>query len=257
MIAGKFRGQKEFDKWPAARPASAAHPLPMNTSAVTHLSSAASPPATAVVSKAATAAALVLLLSVPARAATTLVYDNMVPVSTIHNGRENDVNAPNWLHADGMQFASAATFNKLTWHGIRAGNPESFRLRIYPMDGSAPAMNPMIDLSLGLVTRLDSGYRDPYQSVIYAYSAEFGDQTLAAGSYAISIFNDSNDGVPWLWAVGNNRDGSFMILKGETAWRNATGAPEFAFTLSQVPEPGAIGLLAVVVPFVLSCRRRR
>jgi hypothetical protein len=227
----------------------------MNTPAVTHPSSAASPPATAVVSRVAAAAAL-LLLSVPARAATTMVYDNMVPVSTISNGRENDVNAPNWLHADGIQFASAATFNKLTWHGIRAGNPESFRLRIYPMAGNVPAMNPMIDLSLGLVTRLDSGYRDPYQSVIYSYSAEFGDQTLAAGSYAISIFNDSNDGVPWLWAVGNNRNGSFMILNGDAAWSNVTGGPEFSFTLSQVPESGALGLLAAVVPLVLSRRRR-
>jgi len=208
-----------------------------------------------VVQKLAAAAASLLFLSAPARAATT-VYDNMVPVSRISNGRENDVNAPNWLHADGFQLATAATFNMLTWHGIRAGNPESFRLRIYPMAGNVPAMNPTIDLSVGLVIRSDSGYRDPYQSIIYSYSAEFADQTLAAGSYAISIYNDSNDGVPWLWGVGNNRNGSFMILKGDTAWRNVTGAPEFSFTLSQVPESGSVALLVAAVPVILSRRRR-
>jgi len=203
-----------------------------------------------------TAAALLLFLVAPARAATT-VYDNMVPVSTISNGRENDPDAPNWRHADGFQFASPTTFNKVTWHGIRGFSPDRFRMKIYNMSGNVPAMNPFIDLALGLVTRFDSGYRDPYQSVIYSYAAEFPDQSLAAGSYAISIVSDTaGDGVPWIWAVGNNRNGSFMILKGDTAWRNVTGAPEFSFTLVQVPEPGTAVLLAALVPFALFRRRR-
>lgn len=227
----------------------------MNSSADTTATACTPRPEIPVVQKLAAAAASLLFLFAPARAATT-VYDNMVQVSRIHNGRENDVNAPNWLHADGFQLATAATFNMLTWHGIRAGNPESFRLRIYPMAGNVPAINPTIDLSVGLVIRSDSGYRDPYHSIIYSYSAEFGDQTLAAGSYAISIYNDSNDGVPWAWAVGDDRNGSFMILKGDTAWSNVTGGPEFSFTLSQVPESGSVVLLVAAVPVILFRRRR-
>lgn len=203
-----------------------------------------------------TAAALLLLHAAPSQAATT-VYDNMVPVSTIHNGRENDPDAPNWLHADGFQFASPTTFNQVTWHGIRAFSPDHFRLKIYNMNGSVPAMTPIINLPLDLVTRLDSGYRDPYQSAIYSYAAGFPDQSLAAGSYAISIVSDvAGDGVPWLWAVGNNRNGSFMILRGDTAWRNVTGAPEFSFTLAQVPEAGTVALLAAMVPLALFRRRK-
>ena len=229
----------------------------MRTSARTRFPSATPQPASTVFPKAATAAAGLLLLAAPARGAATIVYDNMVSASTIHNGRENDPDAPNWLHADGFQFAAPATFNLVTWHGLREFSPDRFRMRIYTIVGNVPAMTPIIDLPLGLVTRFDTGYRDPYQTVIYSYSAGFPDQSLAAGSYAISIVSDSaNDGVPWAWAVGNNNDGSFMILKGDTAWRNMTGAPEFSFVLAQVPEPAPAVLAFAMVPFALSRRRR-
>ena len=128
--------------------------------------------------------------------------------------------------------------------------------KIYQLSSGVPTRIPLLDIPLGQVIRQDTGRRISYNLAVYAYSATFPDQTLAAGSYGLSIYNSATDGVEWLWATAQVANGSFMILGSATQWSKFTGAPEFSFALTQVPEVSAAVLFTLLVPTALLRRGR-
>ena len=140
--------------------------------------------------KPAGAVLLLVTLANPIQAATTVtatvIYDNQVTAAGVNNGRTNDPDFPLFIqHADDFALPAQSLINGVEWHGIYRGNnvrPDNFSLKIYQLSSGVPTLSPLLDIPLGAVTSQDTGRRISYDLAVYAYTATFPKQSLAAGS---------------------------------------------------------------------------
>jgi hypothetical protein len=208
---------------------------------------------------------LVVMPSAPLGRAAT-VYDN--GISSVNNGRVNDMNYPVFdMHADNFSLAVGATVNQVSWlGGYKNGNllpdaDDSFTISFFAFGGGTPATTAFATFVVGAVPRQLTSQTLSSGSPIFSYSAQFPDTQLSAGTYLLSIMNQHAGTKQWFWADLDSPAGdSFGMVNQGTPWHEFSGGgvAEFAFTLVEIPEPSAAGLiwLGILISGVLHARLR-
>ena len=168
-----------------------------------------------------------------------LVYDNGVQASQVTNGRVNDPDFSIPLeHADNFSIATTGQISSVTWHGLYETNIPSFQvddfsLSLFSTTSGVINPTPLLDTPLVLSEKFDTGFNVGGSLNLFSYTASFSSFSLAPGDYAISIFNNVENGVEWFWGVSNfTSDGSYQTDVSTLEWNPINpGAPEFSFAL--------------------------
>jgi hypothetical protein len=182
----------------------------------------------------------------------------------IPDGRISDFAATDQV-GDDFTLSVMQTANQIQWWGFYAGGntpttPDAFTIRFFTITAGVPAVVPLFDYFVGDVGRVDSGL-NAGSSDIYSFTTTIPDTLLPAGSYLLSIVNntaaDTDD--DWWWAFSGH-------LPQAARERNNDGQPwgnllrETAFNISgpsAVPETGSsILLLAFALIGLLAVHRR-
>jgi len=185
-----------------------------------------------------------------------IIYDNGGPDTTV-NGWRSDFDEPVQEADDFILGAGANVIAGIHWWGsynYETNAQDDFTIRIFPdADNGGPAINPIIELSVGNVTRVDTGRI----TVTAPFGAEFGplfkyrtDVTPIAlnpgTTYYLSIVNDSkNIGYTgnWRWTVSLTGDDHWYRFPDGDPW--TSGERNLAFNLTTVPEPSTFILLTI------------
>lgn len=212
--------------------------------------------------------ALLTLLCAPASA--QVVYDNGGPDNV--TAFFSDSSAEGYT-AESFTLASTATFNTVTWFGVYAPTQtptvsDNFTLLFYDTTGGSPNATARLGETFVIgssVTRTTTDITSPL--TIYRYSATLPSAlTYTAGTYGISIVNDTTDAIDqnfWAWST-SSQTGSIFIRMSPTDSFTELEDANLAFNLSNVgaqtaPEPGSLALLALgtTVGVVMVQQRRR
>ncbi len=159
---------------------------------------------------------------------------------------------------DDFTLAATATAGQIQWWGVYSPNntptaPDDFTIRFFTITAGVPSPIPLFSYPIGDVGRVDSGLNIGLTLFdIYSFTATIPDTTLLAGSYLLSVVNntasDTNDS--WLWATSGSGTGSQVRVNEGDPWISLAGQgnPEFAFNISSpnppaVPDSGTSALL--------------
>jgi len=199
-------------------------------------------------------------------AADPIIFDNGSFLTDAGGDYVSDVD----FGATGVQFADdfilgvPSFVTGVIWWGVYfpGGTPgtDDFTIEIYDNVGGFPALLPLVAFSIGTANRTDTGVDQGDGDDIYTFHADIAATLLAAGTYWLSIYNDTTlDGDDnWYWSrsslTGNDRHR--FGLSGP--WDDdLPGEQAFQLEGEPVPEPGTLLLLgagAIAWPLV---RRRR
>lgn len=203
------------------------------------------------------------LTASPSRA--DIIVDHSPPGTT---GYYSDVAIPAQIIADNFTLATAAAPDSITfWGGYVSGNvplnPDLFSLAFYDNAGGLPGT--LISSFSIAPSRALAGGKLVGVSDTYLYTAGFASVNLVAGTYWVSVVNDSSASPAngWVWASSANPyDGVVAIShdssRTPTNWFNS--GSDMAFTLSasrSVPEPSSMVLAGLGGLFAMAYRIRR
>ena len=193
--------------------------------------------------------ALMAALAFPLGANAALIIDNGDAVAGGGSGTSDlDAISTGGIYqeiADDFTLSAALSLTDISWSGAYTPSnqanavPDDFTIRV-------------LDNAFGLD--------------IYRYSTSLAPLHLAAGSYWLSIVNNTPgdaEGQRWSWSVTGGVNGSAGVfrqsvgtpLTGSDPW-NAT-ASDFSFKIVAVPEPGTLGLLGLGLFGMVAARRRK
>jgi hypothetical protein len=183
-----------------------------------------------------------------------VIFDNGVPSKSGGFLSDSDSGVG---FADDFLLAGPATINAIRYWGFYAPTStpgaDAFTVIFYSNQAGLPngsgvlATNTFADAA-----RIDTGDDiDGNGSDIYLYEAPLAPLSLGAGTYWVSIFNntagDSDDN--WAWARHAFPGNDARSLNGGTSWLHEFSDSELSFQLLNVPEPSGltIGLLATAM----------
>lgn len=187
------------------------------------------------------------------------------------NAYFSDVTWPQEV-ADNFTLTSAASPDTIKFWGTynfanTPLNPDQFTLTFYADSNGPSSVISSIAIS---PTRSLYGPSN-YGADIYEYTASFAPVALGAGTYWVSVVNDSSSdpsrGSQWAWEVsGNSYDSTLAVAFDSTAtsssWTVVGNINDEAFVLSTtgtaVPEPATFALAGLgAFAFVVGRRRFR
>lgn len=217
----------------------------------------------------ATAAALALLpvLCLSRLANAQTVHDNGAPDNI--NGYFSDPGSDAFI-AETFTFAVPTTFNTVQWFGTYAftNTPpatDNFTISFYNATGGQPDPTALPDLTFTVANNVN---RTPTGDTVvgftgFSYSTLLPSVVLGAGTYGISIVNDTaadaDDNWAWLTSAQtgthyqrSSPTGSFVRLNSDLAFRLGN-------TATAIPEPGSIALMGTgsVLPLAAAAMARR
>ena len=189
-----------------------------------------------------------------------VIFDNGAPSKS--GGFLSDIDA-NVRFADDFVLAGPATINALRFWGFYSPTgtpgPDDFTVVFYGNSSGLP--NGSTVLSSNMVAsacRIDTGDDLDGGGDIYVYEAPLAPLSLGAGTYWISIVNnttaDNNDN--WAWARHAFPGNDARSLNGGASWLHEFSDSELAYQLLNVPEPDGLSMAATAAAVVLIGQRR-
>jgi hypothetical protein len=172
--------------------------------------------------------------------------------------------APFGQSGDKFTLSTDAVITDIEWWGVYfPGTPDTiddcFTLRVFSLVGTSPEREPLISLAVD-PARSGPAYV-PGAGNVYDYVSSAPDIHLDAGTYVLSIVNDTPGNVPhWHWATSHDLTGySWVRSTDGDSWSLASDELAFNIRGEAVPEPGSIVLLVIGLSgsFVLFERKRR
>lgn len=202
-------------------------------------------------------ASIMLVLALAPWASAATVWDNGAP--DLADASLSDVDA-SVVTFDDFTLSGSATIRSIQWWGIyiftASPGPDSFNINIFADNGGAPGTSVTGTLAVS-ASRLSTTDLVFGSFPLFEYTANIPDTVLSAGTYWLSIQNDTTgSGYDWSWASSANTPANALFLDGSFT------AQEFdlAFNLNDtavVPEPSTMLLSAVGLGGILLARRRR
>jgi len=196
-----------------------------------------------------------------ASAQPVLLFDNGGP--SYSDAFVSDL-AGGFQYGDDFTLGSAASVGEITWAGgykldsqLYQGT-DDFSIRIFGLNGNTPGNTPIVQLNVGAVQRnLLSGTLPPYNTLMYNYEAAFSPVALSAGSYMLSIVDNStgNPG-PWMWDWSGGGGPVWFRTQDNAAW-NGPYSNDMSFQLYSVPEPRTYQLITIAFLLIKLTSRRR
>lgn len=174
------------------------------------------------------------------------VYDNGPFTNT---SSSSDLSQNVTFAEDFSLTATSTTIRSIHWQGrLASTNPaktyeiDDFRVQIYQDASPISPSGLLYDFHVGSnVNRTDTGI-DFFGLDMYTYSANLGGSTgitLGAGTYWLSIFNDSSadsDGDWWTWSYGVADTTPAQVSYNATStWAASGGINSFGFVLDSDP----------------------
>jgi hypothetical protein len=213
------------------------------------------------------AACIVGLL--PSGASADLIFDQSVDLTVGAESSDFTFNpdgpsffSPGQIADDFKLLSGASTITDVHWWGLYGNSntpgTDFFTIRIFADDSGFPEIDPLNELDLLAVNRVDTGadlidrFGDSYD--VFAYSIDIAPLTLAANTtYWLSIVNIVRSTAPetvWAWNFDESVVGNASVARrndDDESWDPF--ADDFGFQLTNdavaVPEPATWALFAV------------
>ncbi|MEO8100334.1 MAG: PEP-CTERM sorting domain-containing protein [Acidobacteriota bacterium] len=194
---------------------------------------------------------IILALLVAPFASAGTVFSNGSP--SLASASASDV-ALGSLAFDDFTLVSSATIRAVEWWGVYFPNAVSVdNFTIEFSNDSAGTPGTLIASYLVSPTRVDTGLLVNSAFNLYNYNVTIPDTPLVAGTYWLSIFNNTTaSSNRWYWATSassGNATSTTGPLDVELAFRLDDG--------SSVPEPASLLLSAAGLAAVVAFRKRR
>jgi len=214
-------------------------------------------------------AAVVLVCLAVGQAGATQIYDNGTPdlVNAYLSDFDPTQSGTVYQIADDFVLPSASRIEDVHWWGVYAWGDlvppaeDDFTIRIFEMSGTSVPPSPSHEIHLGDPGRTDTGSNLQSGKDLYYYSAQFPGISVAPGTYALSIVNNTvGDDDAWYWATSLAGSGTAWSRSVDgDGWGTLPWPNEFAFQLTGVviPEPMTLTLLAGGLVVLAVHRRRR
>lgn len=207
---------------------------------------------------------LVALASIyRAHAGPILVFDNGGPAFS--DAFVSDL-AGGFQYGDDFTLNSSVFLGEIDWAGAYKGDnqlyqgSDDFSIRIFSLSGGAPGSTPLVQLNIGATAQrtLLPGTLPFNSTLVYNYDATFSPVTLSAGSYMLSIVDDTagQPAGPWLWAWSGGGGPIWFRNADGTTW-SGPYSNDMSFQLYSVPEPGIAQLALLALVFIPILNRRR
>ena len=183
-----------------------------------------------------------------------VVHDNGPP--TVFSS-ESDLDGVSRA-ADHFTLASSATISNITWSGVYFSSntptePDDFTIRFYHDNAGLPDNSGLIGSAYtpgNAVNRVDSGNNGAGGQDIFNYSVDITPLMLSAGTYWLSIINDTTADTDdnWTWSFSSTPStggGSSAAQVGSlSTWQSINAENSFTLNnVSAVPVPAAVWLM--------------
>lgn len=151
-------------------------------------------------------------------------------------------------------FNGNAKITKISWWGSNIATPanlEDFEVRLFNGLDLPDSFSVVPSASTTQTFFGNLATNQTTFTPIYRFDLDV-DLSLSAGSYYLSVMNDSE---PWSWltATGGDGNNSYRIADGDMWNEDSTG--DFALELNGIPEPGSMALLLLAGTALLLTRR--
>jgi hypothetical protein len=196
-----------------------------------------------------------LALGIASSAPAATVYSNGTP--DLQNATLSDAVAL-WQTADDFVLTTETTLRSVRWWGTftdwdinpTATNLNNFTLQIYTGNSSSPNLSPLYSFNLGKIRKIATGSLILSSYDLFEFQAGISPVALTAGTYWLSIINNSPDpNAVWWWATSRQTG---RVVGRETAsspWSASKGEQAFEVATDAVPAPPTVLATVVAVAF--------
>jgi hypothetical protein len=206
---------------------------------------------------------LILFSSATLQAA--VLFDNGMPAFTSAHASDSDFSNES---ANLFSLSQASLITDFQWWGVYAGqgpssppaNTDNFTIGIFAVNSGTPDQNPLVQFAVGnSVNRTDTGMASGGGYATYVYSASTVGVSLPAGSYLLSILDNTSadHSVNWYWSTSALAGAHFERPSAPGAWTQQPDELAFNISGTVVPETAPSVSLALAAFFLVANHVRR